>query len=316
MVATKPKTAEGYDADRTLACERALVTLLRGFGTLKHTLRLVGGLVPRYLTPEKPPDVPPHAGTTDVDIVLNLQVLTDDEAYRSLAKQLKGRGFTRYVNEEGKASSWRWQRQVSEHEYVLVEFLRDADENLPRGKVAAVDGEDISALAIKHAGIVFDWFAEKEITAELLDGGGKATETVRFADVTAFLVLKSLAFDDRAENKDAADLIHVMSYAGALEWVAQQFIDKRKAGQHLEAIDSALDALRRRFCDGEDVEGHERDGPVACATFMHGTDAGAETSDRRIREQRHVSGKVTEFLRLVEASGAVAAAADIRTDSA
>ncbi len=300
MATTKPKTADGYDADHTLACERALVTLLRGFGTLKHTLRLVGGLVPRYLTPVMPPDVPPHAGTTDVDIVLNLQVLADDEAYKSLAKQLKDRGFTRYTNEAGKVSSWRWQRQVSEHEYVLVEFLRDADEKLPSGKVAAVDGEDISALAIKHAGIVHRWFAEKEITAELLDGGGKATETVRFADVTAFLVLKALAFDDRAENKDAADLVHVMRYAGTPEWVAQQFIDKRKAGEHLAAIDRALDALRRRFCDGEGVDGYERDGPVACANFLHGADA--DVRERRVLEQRNVSGMVTEFLRLVDAA--------------
>lgn len=300
MATAKPTTADGYDAAHTLACERALVTLLRGFGGVKHTLRLVGGLVPRYLTPEKPPDVPAHAGTMDVDIVLNLQVFAEDEAYKSLAKQLKDRGFTRYVNEEGKASSWRWQRKVSEHEYVLIEFLRDASEELPGGKVAAVDGEGISALAIKHAGIVHGWFEEKEITAELLDGGGKATETVRFADVTAFLVLKALAFDDRAENKDAADLVHVMRYAGALEWVAQQIIDRRQAGQHVDAIDSALDALRRRFCDGDGVEGFERDGPVACARFMHGSDE--DLDERRALEQRDVSGMVSEFLRLVHAA--------------
>jgi hypothetical protein len=184
---------------------------------------------------------------------------------------------------------------------VLIEFLRDASEELPGGKVAAVDGEGISALAIKHAGIVHGWFAEKEITAELLDGGGKATETVRFADVVAFLVLKALAFEDRAENKDAADLVHVMRYAGPLEWVAQQLIDRRKAGQHADAIDGALDALRRRFCDGENVEGHERDGPVACAIFMHGPDV--DVSERRVLEQRNVSGMVTEFLRLVHAAG-------------
>lgn len=299
MATTKPTTADGYDADHTLACERALVTLLRGFGTLKHTLRLVGGLVPRYLTPEKPPDVPAHVGTTDVDIVLNLQVLADDEAYKSLAKQLKECGFARYVNNEGKASNWRWQRQVSEHEYVLIEFLRDADEELPGGKVAAVDGEGISALAIKHAGIVHGWFAEKEITAELLGGGGKATENVRFADVTAFLVLKALAFDERAENKDAADLVHVMRYAGTLEWIAQQVIDRRGAGQHVDAIDSALIALRRRFCDGDGVEGYERDGPVACARFLHGT--AADLGEQRALEQRNVAGMVTEFLRLVDA---------------
>lgn len=298
MATTKPTTVDGYSADHTLACERALVTLLRGFGNLKDTLRLVGGLVPRYLTPEKPPDVPAHAGTSDVDIVLNLQVLADGDAYKPLAKQLKDRGFTRFLNDEGKAVSWRWQRQVSEHEYVMIEFLRDAGDDDRGGKAAAVDGENISALGIKHAGIVHEWYAQREVTADLLDGAGTATETVRFADVTAFLVLKSLAFNDRAENKDAADLVHVMRYAGGLKSVAQQFIDRRKAGEHAEAIDAALDALQRRFCDGQGVEGHQRDGPVACATFLHGQDA--DVAERRVLEQRNVSAIVTEFLRLVK----------------
>lgn len=68
-LAPKPKTAAGYSAEQTDTCEQVLVTLLGAFGTLKSTLRLVGGLVPRYLTPQSPPDVPPHFGTSDVDIV-------------------------------------------------------------------------------------------------------------------------------------------------------------------------------------------------------------------------------------------------------
>jgi hypothetical protein len=298
MPPAKPATAAGYSQDHTLACERALVTLLRGFGTLKHTLRLVGGLVPRYLTPANPPDVPMHAGTSDVDIVLNIQVLADGEAYKTLAHQLKDRGFTRVINEKGQASSWRWQRQVKEHEFVVVEFLRDANEELPAGSVSTVEDEKISALAIRHAGIVHEWFSEREITAELLDGGGVATETVRLADVVGFIVLKSIAYDERHENKDAADLVHVMRYAGDLEWVAARFAERIEVGQHVDAIEEALAALHRRFCDGEGVEGHLRDGPVSCGMFAHGP--GAEKEDDRVLEQRNVSGLVTEFLRLLK----------------
>ncbi len=298
MPPAKSATAAGYSQDHTLACERALVTLLRGFGTLKHTLRLVGGLVPRYLTPANPPDVPMHAGTSDVDIVLNIQVLADGEAYKTLAQQLKDRGFTRVINEKGQASSWRWQRQVKEHEFVVVEFLRDANEELPAGSVSTVEDEKISALAIRHAGIVHEWFSEREITAELLDGGGVATETVRFADVVGFIVLKSIAYDDRHENKDAADLVHVIRYAGDLEWVAARFAERIAAGQHVDAIEEALAALHRRFCDGKGVEGHLRDGPVSCGMFAHGP--GAEKEDDRVLEQRNVSGLVTEFLRLLK----------------
>ncbi|WP_411704890.1 hypothetical protein [Edaphovirga cremea] len=81
---TKPQTAAGYSADHTQVCEQVLVTLLNAFGTLKDTLRLVGGLVPRYLTPEASPFVPAHFGTSDVDVVLNLEVIAEGEGYASL----------------------------------------------------------------------------------------------------------------------------------------------------------------------------------------------------------------------------------------
>jgi hypothetical protein len=84
----KPKTAAGYSPNKTDACEQVLVTLLGAFGPLKSTLRLVGGLVPRYLTPESP-EVPAHFGTSDVDMVLNLQLMADGEGYASLGQQLK-----------------------------------------------------------------------------------------------------------------------------------------------------------------------------------------------------------------------------------
>ena len=132
----------------------------------------------------------------------------------------------------------------------------------------------------------------------MLDAGGISTETVRFADATAFIVLKVLAFGQRHENKDAADLIHVMRYAGSIEEIAKQFIERRDSGMHKEAIVSALKELRVRFCSTPGVEGYRRDGPVANAVFMHGNDADLE--EQRIREQRDASGLVTEFLRVVE----------------
>lgn len=165
----KPRVAAGYDADVTAACERALLTLLSAFGGLKTTLRLVGGLVPRYLTPAAPPDVPAHAGTSDVDVVLNLQVIAEGEGYAALADQLAARGFERYQNPEGKVSSWRWKCRVGEHTEVLVEFLRDAGTDQP-GRVVSVDGERVSALSMKHAAIVHEWFQERQITGQLLRG--------------------------------------------------------------------------------------------------------------------------------------------------
>ena len=105
----KPATREGYRDEYTADCERVLVTLLRGLGPWKDSVFLVGGLTPRYLVPARPPAVPAHAGTLDVDVVIALQILTDTEAYHTLEDNLKKMGFERGENDKGQKLSWRWQ---------------------------------------------------------------------------------------------------------------------------------------------------------------------------------------------------------------
>ena len=295
----KPRTAAGYDQDVTSACERTLLTLLSAFGSLKETLRLVGGLVPRYLTPEAPPDVPQHAGTSDVDIVLNLEVLAAGNEYASLAEQLKVRGFTRWV-EDGKPASWRWRRKVDEHIEVVVELLRDAGDEEP-GRTISVDGEKVSALTIKHARIVHDWYEQREISAQLLDGNGLSVDTVRFADVPAFVILKALALDQRQERKDAADLIHVVRFSGSIEEVAALFVERIRSGLHPEAVEDGLAALARRFGDDGHGEGHEKVGAVAFARF-HGED----DEDEVVGRQRFAAGLIQQLLVEIETQRAIA----------
>lgn len=298
MAGVKPTTAAGYRADVTAACESTLLTLLCAFGSLKDTLRLVGGLVPRYLTPEAPPDVPAHAGTSDVDVVLNLAVIADGEGYTSLADQLAARGFERHTTSNGNRSSWQWKRKVDEHMHVLVEFLRDAGTDQP-GRPVTVDGERVSALAVRFGGIVHDWYGERRVTGQLLDGGGISTEVVRFADVPAFVILKALALADRMENKDAGDLIHVLQYAGTIDAVAELFVQRQLSNTHPGAIDAGLAALRSRFCDDEDCEGYQKAGSVAYAKF-HVVD-GDDDEDELVAKQRFASGLVHALLDRIEA---------------
>lgn len=289
----KPRTAAGYDQDVTSACERTLLTLLSAFGNLKDTLRLVGGLVPRYLTPATPPDVPMHAGTSDVDIVLNLEVLAAGNEYASLAQQLKARNFTRWV-EEGKSASWRWRRKVNDHIEVVVELLRDAGDEEP-GRTISVDGEKVSALTIKHARIVHDWYQQKEISAQLLDGDGLSVDIVRFADVPAFIILKALALDQRQERKDAADLIHVIRYSGSIKEVAALFVERICSEQHPHAMQDGLAALSRRFGDDEHGEGYEKVGAVAYARFY-----GEDDEDELVGRQRFAAGLIQNLLAEIE----------------
>ncbi len=265
----KPKTADAYRPEVTVACERVLVTLMGAFATLAPTVRLVGGLAPRYLTPAQPPRVPAHAGTSDVDIVFNLQVITEGrpEGYAKLATQLEAKGFTRYVDDEQKRHSWRWMIDVDGIP-IVVEFLREAGDLEP-GRVINVAGEKLSALTIQHSEITHDWFITHPVEAELVSGGF-TTADVPVADAVAFVVLKAVALQQRQEPKDAADLIHVLRYVGAPRDVAAMFVAKHRSGMHAAALADGVAKLRLNFCDQGMDKAAKRMGPVMYAQFHLG----------------------------------------------
>lgn len=121
----KPSIAAEYDNIVTQNCERVLVTLLRGLGPWKDSVYLVGGLTPRYLITARPPDIPAHAGTGDVDIVVEMQMLADTEAYHSLEGNLRKLGFARATNPNGEKVSWRWERKIDSQATILLELLAD-----------------------------------------------------------------------------------------------------------------------------------------------------------------------------------------------
>jgi hypothetical protein len=154
-----------------------LLTLLRGLGPWKNSVFLVGGLTPRYLVRARPPAVPPHAGTQDVDIVIDLQLLADTEAYHTLEDNLRRLGFERATNDKGQKLSWRWQTRTERGALMILELLADAPE-IAGGKVQPLptDGR-ISALNIPHSSIVFDLYQTAEIQAELLGGGRSRVRT-------------------------------------------------------------------------------------------------------------------------------------------
>jgi len=108
--------------------------LLGGLGPWKESVYLVGGLTPRYLVPARPPVVPAHAGTLDVDIVIDLQILADTEAYHTLEDNLKKMGFERAENEQKQKLSWRWQTRTEHGALMVLELLADAPE-IAGGKV-------------------------------------------------------------------------------------------------------------------------------------------------------------------------------------
>ena len=292
----KPATFDGYNDQYTVDCERVLVTLLRGLGPWKESVFLVGGLTPRYLVAARPPDVPAHAGTLDVDIVIDLQILADTAGYRTLEENLRAMGFERSTNERGQRLSWRWQTRTEFGALMVVELLADAPE-IAGGRVEPLPTKgNISALNIPHSSIVFEMHQVAEIHAELLGGAGNAVEVVRHANLVSFTCLKAFAFDQRFERKDAHDLIYCIEHAEAgLDGAAQMF---RRAleGEHGAVIRACLSILGNRFAGDDEVDGYRKDGAVAVALFELGEDDGAEQREARMLRQREVSSVIEQLL--------------------
>ena len=299
----KPQTISGYEDMVTDACERVLVTLLRGLGPWKDSVFLVGGLAPRYLVIARPPKVPKHAGTGDVDIVVDVGILTTTEAYSTLEENLKAMNFERAENDKGAKQSWRWRAEIEDGTTMILEFLADSPE-LGGGKVKELPSDgNVSALNIPHASMVFDHHGTVEITADLLNGKGRATEVVRYADIVTFTCLKAFAFDQRFERKDAHDLIYCIENLEGGVGAAQSAFAAALTGPHAEAIREALTRLAARFRDPNPDESYLRDGPVAVASFEDDeadVSADPDLLNARILRQRHAAEIMADFLRAFE----------------
>jgi len=297
-MAVKPQGISGYGAEVTAACERVLVTLLRSLGPWRDTVYLIGGLTPRYLIKARPPEIAPHAGTGDVDLVIDMAMLAEVEAYRTLEGNLEEIGFSRVKKPDGTEVSWRWEVEVG-HGKVVLEFLTD-DPKLGASKIQVLPTDSkVTACNIPHASMVQDFHEKVVVTADLLNDGGTTSETVRFADIVSFTALKALAFDDRALRKDAHDLVYCLEhYEGGVEAAVEMF---RAALQtkHAAVLRRVLDILRNRFADADPERSYRREGPVAVARFEDddadvGTDEAARNA--RILRQRRAADVVTALI--------------------
>lgn len=293
----KPQFLSGYPAEHALDCERLLVTLLRGLGPWRDSVYLIGGLAPRYIVKKRPPDVPPHAGTQDVDLVIDLQMLADIEAYQTLEENFKKLGFERGENAAHKKVSWRWTRKTGHGAMLILELLAD-DPEKGGGKVQELPTQGaVSALNVPHSSMVFEFYETVLIAAELLDDGGMFEARVRHADIVSFTCLKAFAFSDRAARKDAHDIVYCLEHCEGGVNAAGKLFTERQRSKHAAAMAKALEILRAHFATTKDIEGYRKDGPVAVARFEGADDDASDaTQERRIRRQREASDVIERLL--------------------
>jgi predicted nucleotidyltransferase len=259
--AEKPRHRSGYSSEETEQVRAACLTVAITLGAYLDDICIVGGLVPTLLIDtarNDDPDEDHHPGTNDLDIALALALL-DDERYAEISDRLRREGFAPDTNLSGNPTVQRW--RLGELK-VTIDFLMPPPPGQdPRLRVQNLQ-PDFGALITPGLELAFD-----ERTQVPLDGhtlhGEHARRTVPVCGPGAFIMLKALAFGDRAEPKDAYDLVYVLRHVpGRGEHVAQRLAEHART--HREIVTRALALLDRDFAAVDDL------GPRRAASFIAG----------------------------------------------
>ena len=271
-----------YDEQTTARCERALLTLLGDVGPWRERIYLAGGLAPRYLIGRLPQGAQAHVGTADVDLIIGLALAGEtSETYRTLQNNLEK---ARFVQRE---PSFRWARDV-DGVIVMVEFLCETDE-VESGRIFRPKGEytgaKLGAFNVRGAQLARQDFIERQIEGERLDGGGRSRVSLRVANVLPYTVLKTFAFQDRHENKDAYDLVFTLLNGEGGPRSAGSAAAASAVARHAQ-VTEALELLEERFHDAA------HDGSAAYASFL----ATPDDKDEKSRLRQQAAATVRAFL--------------------
>ncbi len=221
------------------AAQDALVSVVRHYGTTPEFV-LLGGLVPELLCAASPAL---HAGTTDVDVQVNLEIAAGSVNAGRLEGALVAAGF-----EPDGEHVWRWCAEASSVPMVVkFELLADLDTAPARTTVTFDNCERLGAVNLRGTG-----YASRDCSQRRLIGviDGRAQEvTINVAGLAGFLLAKCAAAGERRKTKDWYDIAFVLinNDAGGPTGAAGAVNDAFSTD--LAAATTMLDDLAANFAD-------------------------------------------------------------------
>lgn len=266
---SKPATGDGYASDQLDLVRQTCLYIATKLGDLLDEIVVVGGLVPYLLVDQDnlPSGVEPHAGTMDLDVGLALAIL-DEQRYREVSVRLRNAGFEPDVNSLGNQTPQRW--TTASPQPVTVDFLipPSGDTDHQADRITHIES-DLAAIVTPGLELAFRDRRWIELSGRI-PSSASVTRSVPVCGAAAFTVLKALAFGNRAENKDAYDLLYIWNGLGVADIAANL-----ASLQPDTNVERALDVLERDFLV------HDGPGPVGAACFVTGgpnDDIQADTS--------------------------------------
>ncbi|MGQ0617624.1 MAG: hypothetical protein ACT4PW_11650 [Acidimicrobiia bacterium] len=245
------------DAERSrvarAASERALVRVVHHYGARPEFV-VLGGLVPELLCAASGWR---HAGTTDVDVQVDLEVACGAVNTARLENALRNAEF-----EPDTEQVWRWVADGTDVKTVVkFELLADLDTEPNQATVRFDACDNLGAVNLRGTGFASRDPVVQQLTAKI--GGDLLTVEVNVSGLAGFLLAKSAAARSRRLAKDWYDVVFVLLHndvGGAAS--AANAVRARFEPDLVGAVRTALDDLLANFTNPGDQ------GPVAYAEQM------------------------------------------------
>lgn len=221
------------------AAEQALVRVVHHYGARPEFV-VLGGLVPELLCSGSAFQ---HAGTTDVDVQVNLEIACGAVNTARLEHALLNAEF-----QPDSESIWRW-RNVGPGGTAVVKFelLADLDSAGAEATVRFEACDRLGAANLRGTGYATRDVDVRRLTARI--GGDKCTVEVNVTGLAGFLLAKLAAARSRRQPKDWYDIAFVLQHndTGGPEAAAMAVL--QKFGGETRAFRTALDDLLANFAD-------------------------------------------------------------------
>lgn len=222
------------------AAEAALVRVVHHYGARPEFV-VLGGPVPELLCAGS---MFRHAGTTDVDVQLDLEIACGSVNTRRLERALLNAEF-----QPDTERAWRWVAEGSRTKTVVkFELLADLDDQPAQSTITFDECEQLGAANLRGTGFAARDVVVHELRARI--GGVDHVVEVNITGLAGFLLAKTAAAYSRRKPKDWYDIAFVLLHndAGGVAEAAA-LVRERFGAELVGPIHTALDDLHANFQD-------------------------------------------------------------------
>jgi hypothetical protein len=230
-------TKSNYEPREVEAAKSVLVELMQILGEYREQMVLIGGWVPFFHFGAT------HTGSTDIDIALDREAITDD-VYNTIRGHLEKRGYR-----QGK-QPFIFLRDVPQPDgdpiEVEIDFLAGEYGGTDKNHRHQDVQQDLKARKARACELALQYRTKIKVSGKMPDGALNETE-VYLSDVIPFIIMKGMALHDRLKEKDAWDIYYCLKqFPGGIQDLTKQFeplVENKLVSEGLSKIRSKFKTI-------------------------------------------------------------------------